>query len=89
MKDIGIWAIWLDMNSLLQCTEQGRIQNLVKGGSKFFWLISADSAEWSHVNEVSPYWPGYRAYLRVLEALWFFITKYAFSPFWGTFLYYF
>ena len=29
------------------------------------------------------------ACLRALEALGYFITKYAFSPFWGTFLYYF
>ena len=32
---------------------------------------------------------GSRAHLRVLEALGYFITKYAFSPFWGTYLYYF
>ena len=32
---------------------------------------------------------GSGARLRVLEALGYFITKYAFSPFWGTFLYYF
>ena len=32
---------------------------------------------------------GSRAHLRALEALGYFITKYAFSPFWGTFLYYF
>ena len=32
---------------------------------------------------------GSRAHLRAPEALVYFITKYAFSPFWGTFLYYF
>ena len=32
---------------------------------------------------------GSRAYHRAPEALGYFITKYAFSPFWGTFLYYF
>ena len=32
---------------------------------------------------------GFRAHLRALEALGFFIAKYAFYPFWGTFLYYF
>ena len=32
---------------------------------------------------------GSGANLRALEALGYFITKYAFSPFWGTFLYYF
>ena len=32
---------------------------------------------------------GSGAHLRAPEALGYFITKYAFSPFWGTFLYYF
>ena len=32
---------------------------------------------------------GSEAHLRDLEALGYFITKYAFSSFWGTFLYYF
>ena len=68
---------------------QGQIQDLVKGMPQFFWPIFANSTQWSHVNEVSPYWLGSRACLRALEALGVFITKYAFSPFWGTFLYYF
>ena len=68
---------------------QGQIQDLVKGVPKYFWPIFADSAQQSHANKVSPYWPGSRARLIALEALGFFITKYAFSPFWGTFLYYF
>ena len=69
---------------------QGRIQDLVKGGGPIlFWPIFADSAQWSCANEVSPYWLGSGAHLRALEALGFFITKYAFSPFLGTFLYYF
>ena len=70
-------------------TIQGQIQDLVKGAPKFFQPIFANSAQWSHVNKVSPYWLGSRAHLRTLEALGFFITEYAFSPFWGTFLYYF
>ena len=52
-------------------------------------LTFANSMQQSRVNKVSPYWPGSRAHLRALEALGFFITKYAFSPFWGAFLYYF
>ena len=32
---------------------------------------------------------GSGVHLRAPEALGYFITKYAFSPFWGTFLYYF
>ena len=44
---------------------------------------------WGRANKVSPYWLGSRACLRAPEALGYFITKYAFSPFWGTFLYYF
>ena len=32
---------------------------------------------------------GSGACLRALESLGYFITKYAFSPFWGTFFYYF
>ena len=69
--------------------KSGRIQDLVQGGPKFFGPIFADFTQRSHANEVSPYWPGSRARLRVLEALGVFITKYAFSSFWGTFLYYF
>ena len=56
---------------------------------QIFWPIFADSAQRSHANEVIPYWQGSRACLRALEALGFFITKYTFSPFWGTFSYYF
>ena len=69
--------------------DKGQIQDLVKGGPNFFWPIFANSIQQSCVNDVSPYWPGSRACLKTLEALGFFITKYAFSPFWGTFLYYF
>ena len=67
----------------------GRMQDLVKGGPKLFWPIFANSTQWSCANEVSPYWPGHKACLRALEALGFFITKYVFSPFLGTFLYWF
>ena len=52
-------------------------------------IQKAEAAEERNANEMSPYWPGSRARLRALEALGFFITKYASSPFWGTFLYYF
>ena len=63
---------------------------LQKGGSKPKILdLSANSTQQSCVNEVSPNWMGSRAHLKALEALGFFITKYAFCPFWGTFLYYF
>ena len=77
------------MMALDMMSKQGRIQDLVKGGPELFWPCFAESAQQSHANEVSPYWSGSRACLRALEALGFFITKYAFSPFWGTFLYYF
>ena len=53
----------------------------LREGPEYFWLIFTDSAQWSHANEVSTYWPGSRAHLRALEALGVFITKYAFSPF--------
>ena len=66
---------------LLLFSVEGQIQDLVKGGPKFFRLIFASSAQRSCINEVSPYWPGSRAHLRAPEALGFFITKYAFSPF--------
>ena len=70
-----------------QCRGGSRIW--LRGGPNFFWPIFANFMQLSHVNEVSPYWQGPRARLRALEALGFFITKYAFSPFLGTFLYYF
>ena len=60
---------------------QGRIQDLVKGAPEVFWPIFANSTQQSCVNEVSPYWLGSRAHPRALEALGFFITKYAFCPF--------
>ena len=68
---------------------QEQIQDLVKGSPEFFWLSFADSTQQSCVNKVSPYWLGSRALRWALEALGVFITKYAFSPFWDTFLYYF
>ena len=74
---------------LIQYNTHWQIQDLVKEGPQIFWLIFADSAQQSCANEVSPYWLGSGACLRALEAVWFFITKYAFSPFWSTFLYYF
>ena len=88
----SLMYFFLTNSSHSLCSDKGmqrQIQDLVKGGPKIIWPIFADPAQWSHVNEVSPYWPGSRACLRAPEALGFFITKYAFSPFWGTFLYYF
>ena len=86
--DFGWMDCWTVVNFYIVHI-QGRIQDLVKGAPKFFWLIFANSAQQSRANKVSPYWLGSRASLRALEALGFFITKYAFSPFWGTFSYYF
>ena len=47
--------------------------------------VFADEVQQSQVNEVSYNGQGSIACLRALEALVFFIAKYAFSPFWGTF----
>ena len=45
--------------------------------TQVFLSVFANEAQWSCTNKVSPNWLG------------LFIAKYAFSPFWGTFLYYF
>ena len=65
---------------------RGRSRIWLRGGPNFFGQFLPTLCS-SRANKVSPHWLGSRAHLRVLEALGFFITKYAFSPFWGTFLY--
>ena len=68
---------------------QGWIQDLVKGrGAKFFWPIFADCIA-ELCEQSKSLLARVQAGLGALEALGFFITKYAFSPFWGSFLYYF
>ena len=71
------------------CGEQGQIKDLIGGGpdhdrpklpTVHSSIVQAKQALFS---------VGSGAHLRALEALGYFITKYAFSPFWGTFLYYF
>ena len=61
---------------------QGWIQDLVKGGPQIFLTdfcqLCAVLIGWGPGPALGP-----------LEALGFFITKYAFSPFLGTFLYHF
>ena len=69
---------------------QGRIQDLIGGGGpdrdrpKLLTVCSSVMQAKRDLFSV-----GSGAHLRALEALGYFITKYAFSPFWGTFLYYF
>ena len=69
---------------------QGRIQDLIKGGAP-----DRDSPKLPMVHSSvvrakrALFSMGSGARLRAPEALGYFITKYAFSPFWGTFLYYF
>ena len=70
---------------------QGWIQDLIKGGRtpdrdrpKLPMVLSSVMRVKRALFSV-----GSEAHLRALEALGYFITKYAFSPFWGTFLYYF
>ena len=68
---------------------QGRIQDLIGGGPdrdrpKFMTVHSSIVRAKQALFSV-----GSGAHLRAPEALGYFITKYAFSPFWGTFLYYF
>ena len=51
------------------------------GGPRKLFCEFADGAKRSRANEVSFRRPGSRAHLRALEALGFFIAKYAFSYF--------
>ena len=68
---------------------QGQIQDLIRGAPdhdrpKLLMVHSSVvQAKWALFSM------GSGAHLRPLEALGYFITKYAFSLFWGTFLYYF
>ena len=68
---------------------EGRIQDLIRGGP------DRDRPELPMVRSSvmrakrGLFSVGSGARLRALEALGYFITKYAFSPFWGIFLYYF
>ena len=68
---------------------QGRIQDLIGGPQ----IVTGLNCRWCAVASCERSEPfcsvGSGAHLRVPEALGYFITKYAFSPFWGTFLYYF
>ena len=66
-------------------TEQGRIQDLIGGGPDH----DTPKLPTVHSNVVQVkralFSVGSGACLRAPEALGYFITKYAFSPFWGTF----
>ena len=72
-----------------QDTRQGRIQDLIRGGPdrdrpKLPMVRSSImQVKRAHFSM------GSGAHFRAPEALGYFITKYALSPFWGTFLYYF
>ena len=77
---------------------QGRIQDLIRGGAQIVTglncrrcVASVASLEKIEIIRSQEFMlsVGSGACLRALEALGYFITKYAFSPFWGTFLYYF
>ena len=77
-----------DLLFLLSCP-RGRSRIWLREEAQIFLadfcrLHTAESCEWSE-----PLLAGVQARLRALEALGFFITKHAFSPFWGIFLYYF
>ena len=69
---------------------QGRIQDLIKGGAPDRYRPKLPTVR-SSIGRAKRalFSMGSGACLRALEALGYFITKYAFSPFWGTFLYYF
>ena len=68
---------------------QGRIQDLIRGGpDRYRPKLPMVRSSIVQVKRAL-FSVGSGACLRALEALGYFITKYAFSPFWGTFLYYF
>ena len=74
---------------LLTLGAQGRIQDLIRGGPdrdkpKLPMVCSSVVQVKRALFSV-----GSGAHLRAPEALGYFITKCAFSPFWGTILYYF
>ena len=84
-----ILSIDLSKKFTLHVQMQGRIQDLIRGGPdrdrpKLLMVHSSVMRAKRALFSV-----GSGACLRAPEALGYFITKYAFSPFSGTFLYYF
>ena len=75
-----------DLHYTVTYINQGQIQDLVKGGPKYFCLILPTPHRGSCANELSLNWPSSGPALGPGNS-WVFITKYAFPPFWGTFLY--
>ena len=69
--------------------DQGQIQDLIRGAPDRDRpkLLTVRSSIVQVKRDLFSMGSG--ACLRALEALGYFITKYAFSPFWGTFVYYF
>ena len=65
----------------------GQIQDLVKGVQNFL-SIFADSAQWGHVDEVSPNWLGPGPTLGPWKLLGFSLLNIHFQS-WVTFLHYF
>ena len=77
-----MWYVMSTDDVMLTSQSPGPYSAFFKGGPKPKILdLFANFAQQSCTNEVSPNWPGSRACLRALEALGFFIPKYAFSPF--------
>ena len=69
--------------------DQGRIQDLIRGGpDRDRPKLPTVHSSFMRAKQAL-FSMGSRAHLRAPEALGYFITKYAFSPFRGTFLYYF
>ena len=80
-KPTSVLATWLLL---------GRIQDLISGGAPDHDMPKLLTVHSSIVRVKRVLFSvGSGAHLRALEALGYFITKYAFSPFWVTFLYYF
>ena len=84
-----IFHFQLNACALYIHVQQGRIQDLIRGAPDrerpklpmvHSSVVRAKRALFS---------VGSGAHLSAPEALGYFITKYAFSPFWGTFLFYF
>ena len=67
-------------------SQQGRIQDLIRGGGPARDRPQLPTVHSSIMRAKQALFSvGSGARLRALEALGYFITKYAFSPFWGTF----
>ena len=86
---VKTWDLYQISKMLKIVHFQGWIQDLIRGGPDRYRpklptvhssVVQAKQALFSM---------GSGAHLRAPEALGYFITKYAFSSFWGTFLYYF